>query len=180
MHKFRKCIFAGVSMRIESVYYSGAPLRMTARNQTRKHWSREIGREWFITNMAAFHASSLHAPSSLVRNVTEFDNSSEDELTFGENIPLAGYEEQDEEEDERAIGVFLGRNKKSSNNNKKKTSDNNIRLTVKRKRIFAAFLFFTSSSFVRVLQVAIYARVYNAKPFSSPRTTALTTVRTLN
>ena len=63
---------------------------------------------------------------------------------------------------------------------KKKTSDNNIRLTVKRKRIFAAFLFFASSSFVRVLQVAIYARVYNAKPFSSPLTTALTTVRTLN
>ena len=62
----------------------------------------------------------------------------------------------------------------------KKTSDNNIRLTVKRKRIFAAFLFFASSSFVRVLQVAIYARVYNAKPFSSPLTTALTTVRTLN
>ena len=130
--------------------------------------------------MAAFHASSLHAPSSLVCNATESDNSSEDELTFDENIPLAGYEEQDEEEDERAIGVFLGRNKKSSNNNKKKTSDNNIRLTVKRKRIFAAFLFFTSSSFVRVLQVAIYARVYNAKPFSSPLTTALTTVRTLN
>ena len=69
--------------------------------------------------MAAFRAS-LHAPSSLVRNVTEFDNSSEDELTFDENIPLAGYEEQDEEEDERAIGVFLGRNKKSSNNNNKK------------------------------------------------------------
>ena len=120
MHKFRRCIFAGISMRIESVYYPGVPLRMTARNQTRKHWSREIGRGWFITNMAAFHASSLHAPSSLVRNVTEFDNSSEDELTFDENIPLAGYEEQDEEEDERAIGVFLGRNKKSSNNNNKK------------------------------------------------------------
>ena len=117
---------------------------MTARNQTRKHWSREIGREWFITNMAAFHASSLHAPSSLVCNVTESDNSSEDELTFDENIPLAGYEEQDEEEDERAIGVFLGRNRKGSNNNKKKTSDNNIRLTVKRKRVFAAFLFFAS------------------------------------
>ena len=82
MHKFRKCIFAGVSMRIESVYYSGAPLRMTARNQTRKHWSREIGLEWFITNMAAFHASSLHAPSSSVCNARESDNSSEDELTF--------------------------------------------------------------------------------------------------
>ena len=70
--------------------------------------------------MAAFHESSLHAPSSLVCNATESDNSSEDELTFDENIPLAGYEEQDEEEDERAIGVFLGRNKKSSNNYKKK------------------------------------------------------------
>ena len=105
-------------MRIESVYYPGAPLCMTARNQARKHWSREIGREWFITNMAAFHASSLHAPSSLVFNATESDNSSEDELTFDENIPLAGYEQRDEEEDEEAISGFLGRNKKSSNKKK--------------------------------------------------------------
>ena len=57
---FRKCIFVGISMRIESVYYPRAPLRMKARNQKRKHWSRE----WFITNMAAFRAS-LHAPSPL-------------------------------------------------------------------------------------------------------------------
>ena len=118
MHKFRKCIFAGISISIESAYYPGAPLRMTTTNQTRKHWSREIGREWFITNMAAFHASSLHAPSSLVCNATESDNSSEDELTFDENTPLAGYEEQDEEEDVEAIGGFLGRNKKSSNKKK--------------------------------------------------------------
>ena len=54
--------------------------------------------------MAAFHASSLHAPSSLVFSATESDNSSEDELPFDENIPLAGYKEQDEEEDEEAIG----------------------------------------------------------------------------
>jgi len=85
-----------------------APLRMTARNQKRKHWGREIGREWFITNMAAFYASSLHAPSSLVCNAAEPDNSSEDKLPFDENIPLAGSEEQDEEEDEEAIGGFLG------------------------------------------------------------------------
>ena len=84
MHKFRKCNFAGVSMRIESFYYPRAPLRMTARNQKRKHSGREIGREWFTTNMAAFHASSLHTPSSLVFNVTEPDNSSEDELPFYE------------------------------------------------------------------------------------------------
>ena len=31
-------------------------------------------------------------------------NSSEDELPLDENIPLAGYKEQDEEEDEEAIG----------------------------------------------------------------------------
>ena len=36
-----KCIFPGISMRIESVYYPKAPLRMTARNQKRKHWVRE-------------------------------------------------------------------------------------------------------------------------------------------
>ena len=118
MHKFRKSIFAGISMRIESVYYPRAPLRMTASNQRRKHWSLEIGREWFITNMAAFHASSLHAPSSLVCNATESDNSSEDELTFDENIPLAGYKQRDEEEGEEAIRGFLARNKKSSNKKK--------------------------------------------------------------
>ena len=65
---------------------------MTARNQKRKHW----GREGFITNMAVFRASSLHAPSFLVCNAAESDNSSEDELPFDENIPLAGYKEQDE------------------------------------------------------------------------------------
>ena len=52
--------------------------------------------------MAAFRAS-LHAPSSLVCSAAESDNSSEDELPFDENIPLAGYKEQDEEEDEEAI-----------------------------------------------------------------------------
>ena len=88
-----------MSMRIDSVFYPRAPLRMTARNQKRKHW----GREWFKTNMAAFRAS-LHAPSSLVCSAAESDNSSEDELPFDENIPLAGYKEQDEEEDEEAIG----------------------------------------------------------------------------
>ena len=51
--------------------------------------------------MAAFRAS-LHAPSSLVCSAAESDNSSEDELPFDENIPLAGYKEQ--EEDEEAIG----------------------------------------------------------------------------
>ena len=95
--------------------------------------------------MAAFHASSLHAPSSLVCNATESDNSSEDELTFDENIPLAGYEEQEEEEDEETIGGFLARNKKSSNT-KKKTSNYNIRLTVKRKRIFCCI------SYLRLLE----------------------------
>ena len=178
MHKFRRCIFAGISMRNESVYCPGAPLRMTARNQTRKHWSRDIFREWFITNMAAFHASSLHAPSSLVCNATESDNSSEDELTFDENIPLAGYEEQEEEEDEETIGGFLARNKKSSNT-KKKLPTITFALRSKGKGFFAVFLIFAFSSFVRVLQVAIYARVYNAAPFSSPLTAALTTVRTL-
>ena len=51
--------------------------------------------------MAAFRAS-LHAPSSLVGSAAESDNS--DELPFDENIPLAGYKEQDEEEDEEAVG----------------------------------------------------------------------------
>ena len=45
--------------------------------------------------MAAFRAS-LHAPSPLVCSAA----SSEDELPFDESIPLAGYKEQDEEEDE--------------------------------------------------------------------------------
>ena len=58
--------------------------------------------------MTAFRAS-LHAPSSLVCNAAESDNSSEDELPFDENIPLAGYKEQDEEEDEEAVGGFLNR-----------------------------------------------------------------------
>ena len=53
--------------------------------------------------MAAFRAS-LHAPSSLVCSAAESDNASEDELPFDENIPLAGYKEQDEEEDGEAIG----------------------------------------------------------------------------
>jgi len=53
--------------------------------------------------MAAFGAS-LHAPSSLVCNAAESNNSSGDELPFDENIPLAGYKEQDEEEDEETIG----------------------------------------------------------------------------
>ena len=82
-------------MRIDTVFYPRAPLRMTARNQTRKHW----GREWFKTNIAAFRAS-LHAPFSLVCSAAESDNSSEDELPIDENIPLAGCKEQDEEEDE--------------------------------------------------------------------------------
>ena len=50
----------------------------------------------------------------------------------------------------------------------------------KGKGFSAAFLFFSSSSFVRVLQVAIYAGGYGAAPFSSPLTAVLTTVRTLN
>ena len=66
-------------MCIESIYYPRAPLRMTARNQKRKHW----GREWFITNMAALRAS-LHTPSSLVCNAAESVNSSEDELPYKE------------------------------------------------------------------------------------------------
>lgn len=66
--------------------------------------------------MAALRAS-LHAPSSLVCNAAESNNSSEDELPFDQNIPLAGCKEQDEEEDKEAIGSFLGRNKKSSNKN---------------------------------------------------------------
>ena len=86
-----------MSMRIDSVFYPRAPLRMTAGSQKRKHW----GREWFKTNMVDFRAS-LHAPSSLVCSATESDNSSEDERPFDENIPLAGY--RDEEEDEEAIG----------------------------------------------------------------------------
>ena len=81
-------------------------MRMTARNQKRKHW----GRVWFITHMATFRASSLHAPSSLVCNASESGKSSEDELPLDQNIPLAGYKEQGEEEDEEAIGGFLGRN----------------------------------------------------------------------
>ena len=84
-----------MSMRIDTVFYPRAPLRTTARNQTRKHWARE----WFKTNIAAFRAS-LHAPSSLVCSAAESDNSSEDELPIEEHIPLAGYKEQDEEEDE--------------------------------------------------------------------------------
>ena len=96
--------------------------------------------------MAAFHASSLHVPSSLVFSATESDNSSEDELPFDENIPLAGYEQRYEEEDEEAISGFLARNKKSSNTKKKKTSNYNIRLTVKRKRIFCCI------SFLRLLE----------------------------
>ena len=64
--------------------------------------------------MTAFRVC-LHAPSSLVYNAAESDNSSEDEPHFDENIPLAGYKEQDEEEDEEAIGGFLGRNRNSSN-----------------------------------------------------------------
>ena len=127
--------------------------------------SREIGREWFITNMATFHASSLHAPSSLVCSATESDNSSEDELSFDENIPLAGYEQRDEEEDEEAISGFLARNKKSSHTKKKKLPIITFALRSKGKGFFAAFLFFAFSSFVRVFQVAIYARVYNAAPF---------------
>ena len=79
MHKFRKCIFAGNSMRIESVYYPRTPLRMTARKQKRKHW----GRQCFITNTAAFRAS-LHAPFYWVCNAAESGNSSEDELPFVE------------------------------------------------------------------------------------------------
>ena len=113
MHKFQKCIFRGncylaspassfeekcpsMSMRSDSVYYPRAPLRMTARNQKRTG----PGSRWFKTNMAAFRAS-LHVPSSLVCSAAESDNSSEDELLFDENIPLAGYKEQDDEE---AIG----------------------------------------------------------------------------
>ena len=53
--------------------------------------------------MAAFRAS-LHAPSSMVCSAAESVNSSEDELPFDENIPPAGYKEQDEEEDKDAIG----------------------------------------------------------------------------
>ena len=59
--------------------------------------------------MAAFH-SSLHAPSPLVSNAAESDNLSEDELPLDEDIPLDGHKEQDKEEDEEAIGGFLGRN----------------------------------------------------------------------
>ena len=77
-------------MRIESVYYyPRAPLRMTE--------------AWLNGYMAAFGVS-LHAPSSLVCNAAESNNSSGDELPFDENIPLAGCKEQDEEEDEEAIG----------------------------------------------------------------------------
>ena len=93
--------------------------------------------------MTAFRAS-LHAPSSLACNTAESDNSSEDELPFDENIPLAGYKEQDEEEDEEAIGGFseeIG----IAAIKLKETSNNNILLTVKRKRIFC------SISFLRLL-----------------------------
>ena len=46
----------------------------------------------------------------LVSNAAESDNLSEDELPLDEDIPLAGHKEQDKEEDEEAIGGFLGRN----------------------------------------------------------------------
>ena len=89
-----KCILPGISMHIESVFYLKAPLRMTVRNQKRTQalGSRMVSK----ANMTAFRAS-LHAPSSLACNAAESDNSSEDELPFDENIPLAGNKEQDEE-----------------------------------------------------------------------------------
>ena len=74
-------------------------------SEKRKH----SGREWLKTNIAAFHWS-LHAPSPLVSNDAESDNLSKDELPLDEDIPLAGHKEQDEEEDEEAIGGYLGRN----------------------------------------------------------------------
>ena len=184
--------------------------------------------------MAAFRAS-LHAPSSLVCSAAESDNSSEDELPFDENIPLAGYKEQDEEEDEEAIGdvesvssqsccirpriklkvAFDTRNvflnlwsvyvfHTSSNHPLLRGSrrhdrsavvfSEEIRKAERKKKLLiitfarrskgkwfsAAFLFFSSSSSVRVLKVAIYAGSYGAAHFSSPLTAVLTTVRTLN
>ena len=58
---------------------------------------------WLHDYMAAFGAS-LHTPSSLVCSAAKSINSSGDELSFDENIPLAGCKEQDEEEDEETIG----------------------------------------------------------------------------
>ena len=114
MHKFQKCIFRGncylaspassfeekcpsMSMRIDSLYYPRAPLGMTARNQKRKHWAgveNGLKQTWRLSVQVCM----------LLPPWFESDNSSEDELPFDENIPLAGYKEQDEEEDEEAIG----------------------------------------------------------------------------
>ena len=114
MHKFQKCIFRGncylaspassfeekcpsMSIRIDCLYYPRAPLRMTARNQKRKHWAgveNGLKQTWRLSVQVCM----------LLPPWFESDNSSEDELPFDENIPLAGYKEQDEEEDEEAIG----------------------------------------------------------------------------
>ena len=78
---------------------------------------------------------------------------------------ICSYEQRDEEEDEEAMSGFLARNKKSSHTKKKKLPIITFALRSKGKGFFAAFLFFAFSSFVRVFQVAIYARVYNAALF---------------
>ena len=128
------------------------------------------GREWFKTNMASFRAS-LHAPSSLVCSAAESDNSSEVELPFDENIrrfwlsviAMVLYTTKDKIEGgfwytkrflEPLISVcvpfFFEPSLVTG-----KPSTLSFSSGFLRKGFSAAFLFFLSSSFVRVLQVAI-------------------------
>ena len=150
-----------------------SPLRMTARNQKRKHW----GREWFITNMAALRAS-FHTPSSLVCNAAESVNSSEDELPFNENIPLAaGYKEQDED---RGGDRRFSREKYEEQQWYQKTSNNNTSLTVKKKRIFCCISFLRLLEFCKSFTSGNLRWSLCCGAISSPLTAVLTTVRTLN
>ena len=93
MHKFRKMYFRG---------YQHAHWVCLLPQSSFAHDGQE-SEAWLNSYMANFGAS-FHAPSCLVCNAAEFNNSSGDELPFDENIPLAGYEEQDEKEDEETIG----------------------------------------------------------------------------
>ena len=98
----RKCL--SMSMRIDSVYFPRAAMRIIPFISPELLCALQPGIRSVSTGVAnglkqtwLLSVQSLHAPSSLVCNAAEPDNTSEDELPFDENIPLTGYKEQEED-----------------------------------------------------------------------------------
>ena len=133
-----KCILPGISMRIESIFYLKPPLRMTVRNQKRKHWVREwsVKQRWLLSVQVCTHLPPWLAmlQNPIIHQKTNY-------LLTKISHWLAIKNKMKRKTRKRS-GVF---SEEIGIAAIKETSNNNIRLTVKRKRILC------SISFLRLL-----------------------------